>query len=77
METTMRNQCCLEVHFGRAQWVATDCELTARDIVLMLLASGHSHGTIRVRTGDDQVGSKKWAGIARNIAELTGTTYIY
>jgi len=73
----MRNKCYLEVHFGRAQWVATDCELTARDIILMLLASGHSHGTIRVRTGDDRVDSPKWAGIAKNIAELTGVTYIY
>ena len=70
-------QRCLEVHFGRAQWVVTDCELTARDIVLMLLASGHSRGSIRIRTGDDRVDSAKWCSIAENVAKLTGITYIH
>ena len=73
----MRNKCYLEVHFGQAKWIATDCTLTARDIVLMLLASEHSPGSIRVRTGDDAVHSSKWAAVAEDIAKATGTTYIH
>jgi hypothetical protein len=77
MAMSHRNKCYLEVHFGRAQWVATDDEITAKEVVLMLLASGQSHSSIRIRTGDDRLHSPKWKDAAERIARKTGITYIY
>jgi hypothetical protein len=72
-----RNHYALEVHFGRAQWVATDDQLTAKQVIDLLLRDGHSPNSVRIRTGDDELKTQEWLVIAENIAAVTGVRFIH
>ena len=71
-----RNKCLYEIHWGRAQWLATDDQLTVRDLVDALLAAGKERQSIYIRTGDDAIGNPAIQLNVETLAEHTGTRAI-
>ena len=74
--TIERNKCLYEIHWGRAQWLATDDRLTVRDLIEALLIAGKERQSIYIRTGDDAIGDASIQCHVEIMAEDTGTRAI-
>ena len=72
-----RNKCLYEVHWGRAQWLATDDQLTVRDLVEALIEIGKDPNSIYIRTGDDALDDPVIQANVQTLAEHTGVKAIH